>query len=145
MTFRVSQRVDESGVVLVTVTGTWDSHAWASQIEENWRAMPEDFNPEGRPILTDMTHCEFPEADWVEHFKIVAVKLSARRKQPFRRAILIRERKSDENELAVRLMDATQQTWHHPQVVTRAFTDRDEAYAWVTELWSGGAQPDARD
>lgn len=141
MTFHVSQRVDENGVVLVTMTGTWDSHAWAEQIEENWRAMPDGFDPESRPILTDVIDCEYPKSDWVEHFKIVAVKLATRRKLPFRRAVLIRNRKSGDSELAVRLMDASQQAWHHPQVETRAFTDRDEAYAWVTELWLGGGGP----
>ena len=142
MTFHVSQRVDENGIVLVTLTGTWDSHAWAEQIEENWRTMPDGFDPEGRPILTDMIACELPESDWVEHFKLVAIKLSTRRKQPFRRAVLIRDRKGGENELAVRLMDAAHQAWHNPQIETRAFTARDAAYAWLTELWLGQPRDD---
>jgi len=128
LTFKVIQCVDEKGVVLVTFTGTWDSDAWSCQIEEIWHSLPADFDPEGRPILTDLTDCTFPEADWVEHFKFIALKLATRRKLPFRRAILVSGPDNGENDIAVRLLDATQRTWHDPKVETRGFTDRGEAY-----------------
>jgi len=144
LTFQVTQRVDENGVVLVTFTGTWDSNEWARQIEDIWRELPADFDPEGRPILSDLTNCRFPETGWVEHFRFVARKLANRRKAPFRRAILISGRDHGENDIAVRLLDATQRAWHNPNIETRGFTDRDEAYAWVTVTWLARAADEAK-
>lgn len=135
MAFEVTQRVDEKGVVLVTFTGTWDSEEWSRQISEVWRSLPEGFDPEGRPILTDITDCAFPDIDWVGHFKKIALKLAQRRKQPFRRAILIRKDGFDEGPIGVRLFDAVHKTWHHPKIDSRPFTDRQAAYSWLTENW----------
>lgn len=135
MSFQITQSLDENGGVVLNSTGTWDSAEWERQIARIWQLLPSDFDPKGRPILNDMTECRFPEADWMEHFRFVAQKLTTRRKKPFRRAILINPGTTDDVGMAVRLLDAAQKAWHHPQIETRAFTDRDEAYAWVTEEW----------